>query len=634
MIVCPLFLVSFFLYVIHIIALDKPDIEFSEYSGVIFINEVVSKNTTFMDGNGRTPDIIELYNDGDDDIPLFDWFFLSDDNFYFIYDAIIPAKGFLIIYCSSTPTPFLPTETNVSFDIPSSGKKISLFDHIYRPVDEVTVPPLLENESWARTTDGGRGWATKQMTVGRSNLSPNVFIAKPEFSVESGFYNNEFWFELTSEYGHDIYYTLDGSTPTKNSTKYTDPLFVNYIANDKLFIIRAIAADTDGNYSDIVSKTYFVGTQTIYDNYSVISLVINPDDLYDESTGIIANYLNQGQERRASFAFFDENQQLSMQHDVGLRIHGGEFGRRLDIKSFIVRSRSGYHGNDYFDKPFFAENLVRRIVLRYREPVYLDGFLQSLLRDRNTATQKQRLVMVFINGDLYGKHALMERYDADYFSSYYNINSENIVAIKTNYFCFYDFNISIGEENDRKLFKELIDYILHTDFSIESNYSDLLNLIDIKSLVDHYVANIYIVNADAGAFKHNGFIWRARVPEDENYGDGRWRFAMFDLDRALNSYSQYNIYKFNMFLDRADYTAVHQLMYDEILNNLLRNESFKQLFIDTFIDMAENNFAPEIVIPELRGKYGENPLIEEFFSKRKEYALAHLYDYLENHIPQ
>ena len=62
----------------------------------------------------------------------------------------------------------------------------------------------------------------------------------------------------------------------------------------------------------------------------------------------------------------------------------------------------------------------------------------------------------------------------------------------------------------------------------------------------------------------------------------------------------------------------------------MRSDEFRELLFATFIEMAEENFSPEIVIPKLRSLHGENYEIESFFINRKEFALEHLYDYIEN----
>ena len=106
------------------------------------------------------------------------------------------------------------------------------------------------------------------------------------FSAKSGFYNNGFSLTITADDGADIYYTLDGSIPTADSTKYTSPIeikdasaeenrlsarkdiaqpidaaedFVPKSAVDKATVVRAVAIGKNGEQSPVVSNTYFVG---------------------------------------------------------------------------------------------------------------------------------------------------------------------------------------------------------------------------------------------------------------------------------------------------------------------------------------------------------------------------------------
>ena len=93
------------------------------------------------------------------------------------------------------------------------------------------------------------------------------------FSAKSGFYNNGFSLTITADDGADIYYTLDGSIPTADSTKYTSPIeikdasaeenrlsarkdiaqpidaaedFVPKSAVDKATVVRAVAIGKNG----------------------------------------------------------------------------------------------------------------------------------------------------------------------------------------------------------------------------------------------------------------------------------------------------------------------------------------------------------------------------------------------------
>ena len=105
----------------------------------------------------------------------------------------------------------------------------------------------------------------------------------PIFSLKGGFYNSDsIELEISIEdRGAVIYYTLDGSNPTIHSTIYTTSIILkdksfeenvyskitnvtaerNYTPNVKIKkanIIRAMAKLSDGTFTPIISRTYFV----------------------------------------------------------------------------------------------------------------------------------------------------------------------------------------------------------------------------------------------------------------------------------------------------------------------------------------------------------------------------------------
>lgn len=78
-------------------------------------------------------------------------------------------------------------------------------------------------------------------------------VSAPEFSVENGTYYNPFTVELTAEEGADIYYTLDGTEPTAESTLYSEAIAISEF--NTTTTIKA-AAVVEGEWSNIASATY------------------------------------------------------------------------------------------------------------------------------------------------------------------------------------------------------------------------------------------------------------------------------------------------------------------------------------------------------------------------------------------
>jgi len=154
-----------------------------------------------------------------------------------------------------------------------------------------------------------------------------LYAAAPVFSHTSGFYEDEFQLTMTAAPYSEIYYTLDGSVPTRESLCYTEPLSIEDISQmankhsmrtdvsiafrkdllekyqpvdanyyvyqtpdypvDKCSIIRAISINPFGIVSEIASASYFVGMDPKrYQNCNIVSLLTDPDNLFDPDYGI------------------------------------------------------------------------------------------------------------------------------------------------------------------------------------------------------------------------------------------------------------------------------------------------------------------------------------------------------------
>ncbi len=85
-------------------------------------------------------------------------------------------------------------------------------------------------------------------------LFDDYLIPAPEILTEGGTFEDSFTVELKTNYkGAVIYYTLDGTTPTDRSTRYTEPI---RISEEGSTVLTAVIMDEEGNYSEPVSETY------------------------------------------------------------------------------------------------------------------------------------------------------------------------------------------------------------------------------------------------------------------------------------------------------------------------------------------------------------------------------------------
>lgn len=119
----------------------------------------------------------------------------------------------------------------------------------------------------------------------KSKLS-EYSVAMPKFSDESGNYDNYISLKLTTSGSNKIYYTLDGKTPTTNSTLYTKEIQLDKSGK---FTVKAIAVNENGIASKVAENEYVItpsaieGPAIIPDGgqyYTATDIIINvPSDM-------------------------------------------------------------------------------------------------------------------------------------------------------------------------------------------------------------------------------------------------------------------------------------------------------------------------------------------------------------------
>jgi uncharacterized Zn finger protein (UPF0148 family) len=86
-------------------------------------------------------------------------------------------------------------------------------------------------------------------------LFSDYLVDDPVFSLDSGFYSEYLSLTITSDDGHQIYYTMDGTDPTVYGRLYKESLELNTMGT---YTIRAVCVNAKKLYSNVVDETYVI----------------------------------------------------------------------------------------------------------------------------------------------------------------------------------------------------------------------------------------------------------------------------------------------------------------------------------------------------------------------------------------
>lgn len=485
-----------------------------------------------------------------------------------------------------------------------------------------------------------------------------VMRTPPKLSAESGLYDEPFFLEISAPEGAQIYYTLDGSLPAADSALYTEPIIITYgggressetfVQNMELdwlnaegeshpnaaTVVRAVAVYEDGQISDAATATYFIGGG-FYKDKLVVSLVADPEDLFGENGIYVTgkeydewylggqaeaeptpNFLKHGKEweRPAVLELFHGSSFL--QQPVGIRIQGAS-ARDYGHKRFSVYARKEYSGSSWFDIPLFGEGNCHSFVLRSG---FMNGYILHLVQDRDVAAVESSECVVYLNGALWYVTIAQEKYSRKYFQEKYGVDDDNVIIVKAG-------ALEAGEPEDLALYQAVYAFLDTHDMTEEASYGQLDKLIDIQSYIDFSCVNVYFANLDYNETK-NCLCWRTRETESGKYGDGRWRWALYDMDlenldygftmAAINTFTLDTHYAGSAFNTRRMYVALRQ------------NPLFCRQFVLSFMDMVNTVFTMQRaseamatweITPEW---WGMQDWMEKFFPARTEYVTDYL----------
>lgn len=507
--------------------------------------------------------------------------------------------------------------------------------------------------------------------------------AAPVFSVPGGFYDDVVLLEMISLEGNTVYYTTDCNSPANiaYSYRYAGPVEIRntdntrntissrqdvslewYASPDypvpKATVVRAVCVDENGSVSDETVQTYFVGrTESYYTAMNTISLVADSSDLFGTVSGIYvvgdmytawcesddyqpydslsdprnpANYNQRGREweRPCRIQVFSGGKSI-LEQAVGVRV-AGNYSRSSAQKSLTFYARKDY-GKGKMKCDLFSGRCLDmngepitafdRFTLRnggndYSGARFRDDLNQELMSGLHLSVQTKAPYILYINGEFWGLYSMQEKLDDHYLASHYGVDKNNVTIMKRS-------SLDKGSEEIAQEYRDFYAWALEADFSEEENYRHFADTVDVDGLIDLFAAQSYICNWDFAPNINNWMIWRVNVPDGTPYGDGKWRFMVYDTEYSLGLYGQSQTqYDFD-YLNQMDTDNTDLALPVLVFYLTLLNEDFNARFRERYEELIDTVFDPENVMPLIDRLVGEQQ--EAFMDTAKRFNLWHSY---------
>ena len=459
--------------------------------GSVIISEIMTDNdSTLKTWNGMYEDWIELYNPGIAAVDLSGWY-LTDSKgdltcWQFPEGTELGAGECMIVFCDGTEgQPYINREYHANFSLNKEGEYLALvykdgetIIHEFAPV----YPELRTDCSY-----GIGGFYYLDPSPGQVNgIGLYAPVGEIQFSEPRGYKDSPFTLTLsTADEGARIYYTLDGTVPSKeNGQLYREPLYI-----DRITCLRAIAIKEGHLDSEVVTRTWLFLEEVLTQSASTpegwpasyavnghkmeygmnpaivnsskysedirkgfmsidtISMVTDLKNLFDPTIGIYVNPSGSGEdwERPASLELIDPDGGEEFQLESGIRLRGSASRTASNPKHsfrFFFRSRYGgtlkfplfgEEGDLEFDKVDLrtSQNYSWAYEITPYDTFIRETFARDSQRDVGMPYTRSRYYHLFINGQYWGLYQTQERSETSYAETYLGGNKEDWDLLKT-----------------------------------------------------------------------------------------------------------------------------------------------------------------------------------------------------------
>lgn len=586
----------------------------------VVINELLASNPDgHRDGDGNTPDWIELYNGTSQPVSLAGWF-LTDDGrdlqkWPFPAGTVLPARGYLVVFASGRSTPdYVDAQGNLhtNFALDKGGEYLALIGpdgavgHDYAP----SFPVLPAGVSYGLWQSQPQYFAPP--TPGRANGRGFLgLVEKTSHSRERGFYDDAFdlWISCGTPEA-TIRFTLDGSEPTEQHGIVYDPNAPLRVLTTTC--VRSLAYRVGWKAPDVTTHTYIfvddVARQPanppgwpadwgydsevagavpsdyemdprVVDNtlpgYSIrdalldiptVSVTMLPDDFIGPTAGIYTHPRNRW-ERKCSIEYMRPNASEGFQHDCKIEVHGNSSRRPWRMQKHSLRlTFTSQYGPARLQYPLFPGSDVQRFNQLVLRASFTDSWgLVSWSSSRYRPNDSQYIRDVWMKeslrdmGQPSSRGCFVHLYVNGLYFGIFNLTER----VDDDFFADH----LGGEPEDWELNEDLSSPGSHwrammtVDPSTPAGYAQMQEFLDVEDFADYMLLHFY---ADAEDWPHhNGYAAANAVS-----GDGKFRFFVWDQEIVLDYHGRAG--------SRIDSTGG----VGDLFRRLRTSDEFRLLFAD------------------------------------------------------
>ncbi len=486
---------------------------------------------------------------------------------------------------------FRKVHLHTNFRLDTNGEQLVLFHSNGDTLDQISFGYIPSDYSYGRTSDGGSTWGYFPTPTPDSVNNTDYYAAfneNPSVDTKGGIYDGEVTVSLDYHPPQgEVRYTTDGSLPDDASSLWKGDLRID---TTTVLRLRTIG---DGNLpSQTVTHTYFINESF---SLPVVSLASDPPNLFSSDRGIYvkgdqaedgfpyfgANFHKEW-ERPVHIELYEPKGEGSFRSRAGMQMHGSwSLGYPQKSLALFARGEYGASAFEYRLFPSLNINRYQAFVLRnsgqdWGWTMFRDAMIHSMADDRYSDVMAYRPVIVFINGRYWGVHNMREKQNEHYLASHHAVAPDKIDMIE---------NDEVVIQGSMQPYRSLQNYVSQNDLENAQTYQYVSERIDVDNFIDYMTTRMFAATSDWPW--NNVKVWKPQSP------DGQWRWVLFDGD--------YGLAGGHLKADTDMYAEVgnQDNFTSNLFSALLRNDTFRNRFINRYADRLNTDFAVDSMLGRL-----------------------------------